>query len=1086
MKRYLLIVVVIICSLFNSVQAQFTNEILNTSFSNLPTVSSSSSTITNGTGAATGYSWIRTTINNTTTTWPYLGVPGATSITNVVIGTSTSTCYIELPSLTFINGGTVYVEYGSGSNREYELLDVSTGTAVSTGITGGNGTTANRFQVDNSATKPRSTILSNTFTLSATEFNGSKKLRISFVGGSDSRLFKVIIKTTNPGTPPTVTTSAASNITATTASSGGNVTAEGDASVTAKGVVWNTSAAPTVALSSLTNDGSGAGAFTSGITSLIANTKYFYRAYATSSIGTAYGAENNFTTLPAAPISIPPNNITLTGFNANWTAPTQGSEAFTYTLEYSTDNTFTTGVTTVASIASTTTSQSISGLTSGGTYYYRITAVNTTGASAVSSTQTVVLVDGSLATDHFRSVASGNWNAAATWESSHDGTTWSAATSGPDADATAISVRNGHTITVTANVAADDLTIANGASVVVNSGVTFTIANGTAATDAVVSGTLKNIGTITATGTVQINSGAMYDHASDVSGTNITIPGFTWTAGATLKLSGSYSNGTADLLLSPTLSTTGVNFWFDGNITDGTNGRFRLLSVQASLGNVKITNTGAGAVYSANADNTTGTTVASFEQSGGNFFVNRNGGSGTRALTILGDLTISGGTFDVKQGASTTTGVLNVAGNITVSGSGTFAKSGAGTANVILNGSSNQNISLSAATGVINYNINNAAGVTLGSDVTVNGTLTLTNGNLITGNNKVILSSTGTLSGAGASRWIQGSLQRNVAMGATSTTFEIGDAAAYKPVTVAFGNVTTAGDLTASISQTAGDHPDIVNSGIDAAKSVNRFWTITNNSVVFDSYTLTLNFAAADVDGGANNANFIVKKLDGTTWSTPTVGTKTASSIEATGLTSFSQFAVGEAAGTMPVTLSNFKGELQGSINKLNWSTTTEANNKGFEIQRSADGRTFTTIGFVSSKGDRGNSSSALHYSFDDLKPFAGSNYYRLKQIDNDGKSTVSSTINLSRKTDELAITRIYPNPATTELTVVINSPKKETLRMIITDMSGKIVLRTDVNVQSGTNSQSLSTSNFAPGTYLIRLICADGCESKSQHFIRQ
>jgi len=166
-------------------------------------VSTSSSNITTAVSPLVGYSWIRTTINNTTTTWPFIGTTAATNTPSVIIGTSTSLSYIELPALTFVNGGKVYVDYGSGSNREFELQDVTTGTAVTTGITGGNGSVASRFKVDNTATYPRNTIVNNTLTLDPTLFNGVRKLRIAFVGGSDSRLFKISVYTAID-TPPTV------------------------------------------------------------------------------------------------------------------------------------------------------------------------------------------------------------------------------------------------------------------------------------------------------------------------------------------------------------------------------------------------------------------------------------------------------------------------------------------------------------------------------------------------------------------------------------------------------------------------------------------------------------------------------------------------------------------------------------------------------------------------------------------------------------------------------------------------------------------------------------------------------------------
>ncbi|MCF8364295.1 MAG: DUF3836 domain-containing protein [Bacteroidales bacterium] len=95
--------------------------------------------------------------------------------------------------------------------------------------------------------------------------------------------------------PPTVNTDVVTIITTTTASCGGNVSDEGSAAVTARGVCWSTSPNPTTT-NSFTNDGTGTGAFTSNITGLTESTSYYVRAYASNTFGTAYGNEVSFTT----------------------------------------------------------------------------------------------------------------------------------------------------------------------------------------------------------------------------------------------------------------------------------------------------------------------------------------------------------------------------------------------------------------------------------------------------------------------------------------------------------------------------------------------------------------------------------------------------------------------------------------------------------------------------------------------------------------------------------------------------------------------------------------------------------------------
>ena len=111
--------------------------------------------------------------------------------------------------------------------------------------------------------------------------------------------------------PPLVTTATVSAVTAVSSSCGGNVTADGGAPVTARGVCWNTAANPTIA-NSITNDGTGLGAFNSSLAGLLPSTTYHVRAYATNSSGTGYGGDSVFTTLPPLPtITVSPSSLSF-------------------------------------------------------------------------------------------------------------------------------------------------------------------------------------------------------------------------------------------------------------------------------------------------------------------------------------------------------------------------------------------------------------------------------------------------------------------------------------------------------------------------------------------------------------------------------------------------------------------------------------------------------------------------------------------------------------------------------------------------------------------------------------------------------
>jgi len=136
-------------------------------------------------------------------------------------------------------------------------------------------------------------------------------------------------------TKPTVTTGQITGITTTTATcSDNNVTADGGAAVTARGICWSMSPQPTASLGTRTQDGTGSGSFTSTINGLASRSKYYVRAYATNATGTAYGQEITLqtpascslskTTLTLMPEGGSNNTITVTAY-LSWTAEIIGN-----------------------------------------------------------------------------------------------------------------------------------------------------------------------------------------------------------------------------------------------------------------------------------------------------------------------------------------------------------------------------------------------------------------------------------------------------------------------------------------------------------------------------------------------------------------------------------------------------------------------------------------------------------------------------------------------------------------------------------------------------------------------------------------
>jgi uncharacterized protein (TIGR02145 family) len=182
---------------------------------------------------------------------------------------------------------------------------------------------------------------------------------------------------------PTISTTTITEITAIAATSGGNISSDGRAAITARGVCWSTTANPTI-VDSKTSDGTGTGQFISSLIGLTGGTTYHVRAYATNFVGTAYGADITFSTLGGAPESLtqPATNISATGATLNSTVNAHDIST-TITFEYGPSTSYgdtstsTQGPVTGNSI--TNASADVSGLIPGTTYHFRVKAVNSLG-----------------------------------------------------------------------------------------------------------------------------------------------------------------------------------------------------------------------------------------------------------------------------------------------------------------------------------------------------------------------------------------------------------------------------------------------------------------------------------------------------------------------------------------------------------------------------------------------------------------------------------------------------------------------------------------------------------------------------------
>ena len=170
----------------------------------------------------------------------------------------------------------------------------------------------------------------------------------------------------------------------------------------------------------------------------------------------------------------------------------------------------------------------------------------------------------------------------------------------------------------------------------------------------------------------------------------------------------------------------------------------------------------------------------------------------------------------------------------------------------------------------------------------------------------------------------------------------------------------------------------------------------------------------------------------------------------------------------LPVELSSFTGTIETDIAVLAWTTVSELNNAGFEVQRSTDGVDFQKIAWVEGQG---NASEAIQYSFKDSKIQENTlYYYRLKQIDLDGQYDFSSIISLDWKVDNAwGVGDLVPKPITNFASIEIKASKESNATLSVYDAIGNLVHTQQAFLKAGANQIELQLDKLQAGAYFLK-----------------
>jgi hypothetical protein len=536
-----------------------------------------------------------------------------------------------------------------------------------------------------------------------------------------------------------------------------------------------------------------------------------------------------------------------------------------------------------------------------------------------------------------------------------------------------------------------------------------------------------------------------------------------------------------------TNSTTGnsTNFTNEGTINingtfadAGSEGGIAMYGSNTTQGNV-FTNSSA---MSAINFNTTGTSTKPLIYCS-NSPKNTINNSGT--ITIGTGLTSLALAFRLGDSKTTVTNT----GTVTVGAGGIAGTTTAGTGGVInanfnnntggilnLNSAvyvNNSNMLFTIGGGTLNLNASQRIGrltvnggavaIADGTTFTVFG-LILTLGNITLGTlgtgNIVIENLGGSVTGGSLASHIitngTGTLS-NQSVSTSGALFPIGQSASsYDPVVIkpATGPLTFGARV--GLQTTAlGTNP------ITPTLVVNREWDITGTQGTTD---LTFVTSALNKNGGSTRPSVgtgtaILGHHNGTTWDDISADYAT-DTWTITGYTgTFSPFIVASPGAVLSAELTNFKATPLSKMNLLTWETASEVNNKGFDVQRQTSNGAWETLGFVQGIG------KAATYTFEDKGPLSIS-YYRLRQIDFDGKETLSKIVSVRQ--DTKGRISISPNPTSDKVNILLNQNdvSNQPTTVILSDMTGRQVLTQTTTA----GAFQLDLSNLAKGMYIVTL----------------
>jgi hypothetical protein len=504
--------------------------------------------------------------------------------------------------------------------------------------------------------------------------------------------------------------------------------------------------------------------------------------------------------------------------------------------------------------------------------------------------------------------------------------------------------------------------------------------------------------------------------------------------------------------------------------------------------------------------------------------------TGLFEVQSLSDFHTEGSLYNQTGSTIDFAGTINIAGDLI---NDAFITS---TGHIIFNGNSDQHIGGTTVTGFEDFTVNKSGGdLIFDNDVVVNGTLTLTQGIVVTGGNVLncVSALASDIAGYNSSSFIYGNLQKSITSNTQTYPLPVGKGNAsseYHLAEFINNNLTGVTALTVRV-QSIIEAGNNVDANLDPIKAVQdgtpivdvlstAEWEIIPTGVVTSGdYGINLYVDNISNLSSADDFEFCVVKrssfsndyFDWDTYDASTLipgdnlGGRTfitydgfgfpigSGYAQRTGYTAFSKFAIAKSDNTpLPVELLSFTGELIDRVVVLNWITLVEINNDYFTIEKisaSDYNENMQWEGMLDISG-AGNSNWLIEYSEIDDKPYPGKSYYRLKQTDYDGRYEYAGIIQIDNSSNgtegDGCGYRMYPNPSLHKPVQIENSVKYEENIVLIFELfepQGKMIFNQKVKTDlDGNFSFTINNDDkLCPGIYFLSMTQETDSGQKNQ-----